>query len=181
MSRAPKPVVVERDGIKVAIAIQVPPCRHACDGHDNPERRHGPGGSGLADALEVLAGGVGHLLASCGFLVRFLLVGLVLGVGRTALLAANVAGWLLANVARGTLLTLAHAGITHRRLSRRLSPWLAEDTTCPEHDAPALVAQVLETPRSMRPTPPPLPKHARVTWQSLADADTQPATRRLKP
>lgn len=180
---------IERDGVRVAVAVQVHVGRGGC-GCETPGSRPDAGGAGLADLALVLAGGLVHSIVSLANLARLAGVGLAMLVGvvllaaaRTTFLGLNVAGWLLAVVCRGTLLMLAHAGITHRRLSRRLSPWLAEDTDVPEEDTGALVAQALERPQSARPQPPALPAHTRTTWAQLAAApDQQPATaRRLKP
>jgi hypothetical protein len=174
--------VVERDGVRVAVAVQVHVDRGGC-GHDHhdPESRHEPGGSVLLDVLGVALAAVGFLLASCANLVRLAAIGLTLGVGRAGFLALNVAGLLLANMARGYLYAWAQMGGTHKRLSRNLSPWLPEAETPGE--LAALVAEVLERPKSVPPYVPPLPPHTRTTWAQLAAApEQQPATaKRLKP
>jgi len=173
--------VVERDGVRVAVAVQVQVHPGGC-GHDHhdPESRREPGGSILLAVLGVALAAVGFALASCANLVRLAAIGITLGVGRAGFLAVNVAGLLLANLARGYLYAWAQMGGTHRRLSRNLSPWLPEAETPGE--LPALVAEVLERPKSVPPYVPPLTPHTKTTWAQLAAApDQQPATAKRLP
>jgi hypothetical protein len=136
--------VVEQDGVRVAVAVQVTlPKQAPCDcSHELPPGRRDDGGDMLGDALLGTATTL-KLAARWAFL----------GTGRALLLALNVVGLLGAQFARGYLLGWAHLGGTHRQLSRSISPWLSEGKTPLE--IPYLVAEVLERPKSV---PPPIPK-----------------------
>lgn len=170
MSR-PKPLVIEKDGVKVAVAVQVSvkQAAAACEcRHELPLSDEDDAPSIIEHGVIGLATGV-RLAASVAFL----------GAGRALLLALNVMGLLGAKLARAYLLGWASVGGTHKQLSRSISPWLPEGKTPTE--LPALVAEVLKRPESVPVYVPPLPPPPKTTWAQLAAADTQPATRRLRP
>lgn len=181
--RAPKPVVVESDGVRVALAVQVQVHQGGCGcaGPNDPESRPEAPPSWLDDALGAAVDALGYVIGTCANLVRFAAIGLTLGLGRAGFLALNVAGLLLANLARGYLYAWAQMGGTHKRLSRNLSPWLPELETPGE--LPALMAEVLERPKSVPPYEAPRRPPPKTTWAQLAAApEERPATaKRLKP
>lgn len=141
-----KPLVIEKDGVRVAVAVQVKvqQCTHGAATAGSPQlppQTSHAGPSWLENGCEAVGVAADH----CFALARFLVIASVLGVGRALMLAVNVAGLLGAKVARGYLLGWASVGGTHKQLSRSISPWLPEARTPSEHHA--LVCEAFERPK----------------------------------
>ena len=139
-----KPVVFEKDGVKVAVAVQVQVNKPAAGGCDCSHDSGAAAGPGLLD--DGVMAGVGAI-SWCLAALRFTAAQALLSTARITLLLLNMLGWLGAVFARTYLLGWARLGGTHRQLSRRISPWLPP-TEVPE-DLAALTAKVLERPKSI--------------------------------
>ena len=136
-----KPLVIEKDGVRVAVAVQVSVNTKQAAGGCDHECRHELPVSDEDDAPGVL--GYGVIALATG--VRLAAAAVFFGTGRALLLALNILGLLGAKLARAYLLGWASVGGTHKQLSRRISPWLPETNMSAEY--PALVCEAFERPK----------------------------------
>ena len=122
-----KPTIVERDGVRVAVAVQV--IRPAsCDG------AHGRRRQLTADELEDRRADRAEQLEVVGFALRFLLVQVVYAIG----LGFALAFWLVGRAGDALRAVEAGMGGSPRRLTQPLlPPWMRQETALDELPPPA--------------------------------------------